>query len=414
MNALKYLPALVLASHTAIAEVSLAPGLTLTGDLRERATYFSAINFDSDAPDADWFWTQRIRLNADLGSKDGVHGRLGLYSGIQKGIENSPINNNHLDLQEAYIVLPMGEAALRLGRQEIALGSQRLLGTRDGTNIRRNWEGARFTTPVKEWTLEAFGLQLVEVEPEGSFNDQSIDDRQLAGLYATRELHFSSLDVYYFFSKFNNRRTIEGSADQERHSIGARLFGEQGSWFWNWEAVLQGGDHGGDDIRAWTLATNTGYRIDASWDPELMLSVNVASGDSDPGDGRLETFDAMYPRGNYFSDLAQLGPANFVNLNPYLTLRPRDDVFISFDVNFYWRLETEDGIYGPPGNLIRGPGGSRERFVNTAYSLSVEWEPNPRWMLGMSLAHSQPEAFIKETGSADTANFAEFTLLARL
>jgi hypothetical protein len=101
-------------------------------------------------------------------------------------------------------------------------------------------------------------------------------------------------------------------------------------------------------------------------------------------------------------------------LNPYLRLRPRENVFISFDINYYWRLETEDGIYGPPGNLIRGPGGSTERFVNTAYSLSLEWELNPHWMFGLSLAHSQPEAFIKETGPADTANFAEFTILARL
>ncbi|MEM1114506.1 MAG: alginate export family protein [Pseudomonadota bacterium] len=405
---------LLLLVPTVRADISPLPGLTLSGDLRERATYVSAIDFDEDAADTGWFWTQRIRMNADIGDNSGVHGRISLLSAIQEGIDNSPIQNNHLDIQEGYIVLPLGEADLKIGRQEIMLGSQRLLGTRDGTNVRRNWEGFRLTAPVNNWELETFGLQLVQVDSEGSFNDESLHERQLAGVYGTREFALGGLDLYYMYSDAKDRVTIEGQADQRRHSVGARLFGEYGSVFWNWEAILQGGRHGNDEIRAWTLATNTGYRLSGPWRPELMLSVNVASGDSDPDDGRLETFDALYPRGNYFSDLAQLGPANFFNVNPYLRLQPRDDLSLSLDVNFYWRLELEDGVYGPPGNLIRTPDGSRERFVNTAVSLSLTWEPNPHWQFAVSLAHSQPEAFIEATGPADTANFAEFTILARL
>lgn len=405
---------LFLVAVPAVADVELAQGVTLAADIRERATYVSAIDFDSDAADTGWFWTQRIRATVDVELENGVSGRISLLSGLQSGIDTTPIEDNHLALQEGYFVLPIAGTASKLGRQEIRLGSQRLVGWRDGTNVRRNWDGLRVSGTAGGWNWDTFALQLVDVEPEGAFNDTSDDDRLLGGLYATGKVGPSGVDLYYLYVHYEDRGTIEGPGVQDRHSVGARLFGERGDWFWNWEAVYQFGEHGSLDIQAWTFATNTGYRLPGTWQPALMLSANIASGDSDRSDDKLETFDALYPRGSYFSELAQLGPANFFNLNPYLTLAPREDLSLSLDINFYWRLEREDGVYGPPGNLVRPPLGSRERFVNTAVSLAVEWQVSRHWFLGLSLTHSRPEDFFEETGSADNANFAEFTIEASI
>ncbi len=385
----------------------------LSGDIRERATYASAIDFDENATDTGSFWTQRLQLTADYHGSEGLAGRFTFLSALQTGLEPNPVEQNLLDLQEAWLQLRFDDVALRVGRQEMVLGSQRLVGSRDGTNVRRNWDGVRATIDVVDWDIDVFGLQLVDVEPNGIFNDSSDDDRVLAGVYATRDTDWTDLDLYYLYARFDERLTIEGPANQERHSVGARGFGERGRAFWNWEAVYQFGSHGTDSIRAWTLATNTGLRFDSAWSPELMLSVNVASGDTDADDGKLETFDALYPRGNYFSELAQLGPANFFNVNPYLTVTPTDGVTMQFDVNLYWRLETSDGIYGPAGNLIRLPGDSDERFVNTALSASIEWELDQHFLMGLSLTHSRPEAFIEDTGPTDISNFAQFTFEAR-
>ena len=419
------IPACVSMVIVAVAGLALTPDRSATaasfdtaawefsGDIRERATYASALDFDENAPEAGSFWTQRLRLTADYGNSEYLAGRLTLLSALQTGIEANPVERNLLDLQEAWLQLHFGDVALRLGRQEMVLGSQRLVGSRDGTNVRRNWDGARATFEAIGWHIDVFGLQLVDVEPNGIFNDSSDDDRVLAGVYTTRDMGWIGLDLYYLYARFDERLTIEGPGNQDRHSIGARGFGERGRTFWNWEAVYQFGRHGGNDIEAWTLATNTGLQLDGAWSPRLLLSVNVASGDSNPDDGRLETFDALYPRGNYFSELAQLGPANFFNVNPYVTVTPVDEVTLSLDINLYWRLETADGIYGPAGNLIRLPGGSDERFVNTALSASVEWELDPHFLLGLSLTHSRPEAFIEETGPANISNFAQFTFEAR-
>ena len=382
---------------------------TFSVDLRERATYVSAIEYDNNDPRAGWFWTQRLNVVGDFRLASAWSARVALLSALQEGGDISPVERNNLAVQEGFVEYSNGRSSLRLGRQEIRLGSQRLVGWRDGTNVRRTWDGVRYRYDGGTWQLDAIGLQLVDVETDGAFNDSSDDDRVLAGIYATTSRRWTSLDIYYLYSGFDDRATIQGTADQRRHSIGARVFGDSGGWFWNWEAVYQFGDLGADDISAWTLATNTGYRFDAAWSPSVMLSVNVASGDDDPADNTFRTFDALYPRGSYFSELAQLGPANFFNLNPYLSIQPVETLSVTFDLDLYWRLETADGVYAPPGNIIRRPAGSPERFVNSALSAAIEWEATETVFLGLSLTYSRPEAFLEDTGPADDTSFAEFT-----
>ncbi len=378
-------------------------------DLRERATYVSAIEYDNSNPSAGWFWTQRLNVVGDFRLSESWTARVALLSALQEGGDISPIERNNLAIQEGFVEYTGDRSSLRVGRQEIRLGSQRLVGWRDGTNVRRTWAGFRYQYTGDKWHLDAIALQLVDVEMDGAFNDSSNDDRILAGLYATIERGWTSLDLYYLYSGFDDRVTIQGTADQRRHSLGARVFGDHNGWFWNWEAVHQFGELGTDSISAWTLATNTGYRFDAAWSPSVMLSINVASGDDDPQDATFRTFDALYPRGSYFSELAQLGPANFYNLNPYVGFQLTESLSLTFDLDLYWRLETEDGVYGPPGNIIRLPSGSTERFVNSALSAAIELEATESVFLGLSLTYSRPEAFLEETGPADDTSFAEFT-----
>lgn len=399
-------------SEPAEASPSGESVIVLSGQLRERATYQSALEYDEDAEAAGWFWTQRAQIAADVKLAPLLRFRTSIVSAlIEGGEEDSPIERNVLDIQEAYVELGPQNAFLRLGRQEIRLGSQRLLAVRDGTTVRRNWDGARLLATLGEVEVDAFALRLVEVEPNGVFNDGRNEGRDIAGMQATFPTPLGKVDAYYIFSEVDDRNTIEGIGDERRHSLGLRAFGSRGGWFWDWEAVYQAGRFGRGDISAWTLATNTGYRwADRPWKPEIMLSANIASGDNDPGDGDLGTFSALYPNASYFSENAVLGPANFFNLHPYVRVRPRENLFLALDLNLYWRLEREDGVYAPPGNLFRLPQGSRERFVDTSLSGIIEWEPREKMLLSLVFTHSVPQDFIRATGPSANIDFVEATL----
>lgn len=405
----------VLSSFPAISnEVSF------DGELRERVTYLSALEFDEESEEAGLFWTQRIIIGSNFEMTESWSFRGAIFSALQEGVASSPIERNNLDVYEAFVQYQNSTINFRLGRQTLKLGSQRLIGWRDGTNVRRSWDGFRVGVEHNSrWQSDWFALQLVEVEHNGVFNDDTSSENLLAGSYFTGDLtaldvvhtKHAQLELYYLYTNRKQRNAIEGTADQLRHTLGVRLSGDATRWFWDWEAAQQMGRHGTDDIRAWTIATNTGVRIDGMWAPEVMLSVNIASGDDTRDDGRLETFDALYPRGSYFSESAQLGPANFYNFHPYIYLYPSETIRLQFDVNFYWRLERNDGVYGPPGNIIQLPNDNLDKKVNVAFSAGFEWEINEATNISLLATYSDPKGILAASDNhADSVKFVEFTV----
>jgi len=394
------------------SEPAPPPAIGLSGELRERVTWQSALAFDGADPDAGLFWTQRLALAADADLAPALRLRAALVSALIEGAgEQSSAERNVLDLQEANAELGPETAFVRIGRQEIVLGSGRLIAVRDGTTVRRTWDGARGHALLGKVTLDAFALRLVAVRPEGVFNDGRNEGRDIAGVQASFPAPLGTLDAYWLRSTHDARRTIEGTGDERRHSLGLRAHGDAAGWFWDWEAVWQTGRFADGDIAAWTLATKTGYRWQtATWRPELMLSANIASGDDKRGDGSLRTFNALYPNASYFSENAVLGPANFFNLHPYVTLRPREDLVIGLDLNLFWRLERGDGVYNPQGGLIRAPGATHRRFVDVALSGIIEWTPRKGMLLSLAFTRSQPQGFIRATGPAVPSDFVEASL----
>ncbi|WP_428408380.1 alginate export family protein [Hyphococcus sp.] len=381
---------------------------TFDASFRERVQHISNVDFTSDNAS---IWTQRIALKAGFQPTDFFCATVNVLNAVQSGDDKSPVDHNSLDLHEAFLDLGPQNAFLRAGRQELIFGSQRLIGVRDGTNVRRTWNGLRLAAASGEWSADFFAARPVAVEPTGVFNDDSDKNRLLAGAYATGPAPAGKIDLYYFFAETNDRATIEGVADQRRHSFGARLFNNDGAWFWNWEAVLQTGQQGDSDIRAWTVAGITGRRFGAlPLAPAFTLSTNIASGDKRPHDGKLGTFDALYPRGNYFSNLALLGPANFFNVNPSLDLHPNPELTLTAGVNFYWRLELTDGVYSPSGMLYRAPGDSTARYVNTALSLGAAYKATERLSFEAVYTHSAPGRFFRETGPDASIEFLELTM----
>ena len=140
--------------------------------------------------------------------------------------------------------------------------------------------------------------------------------------------------------------------------------------------MLQAGEFGGGDILAWTAASDLGQTFAAlPWSPRVGLKANIASGDRDPLDGDLETFNALFPRGAYFAESGLIGPANFIDVHPSLTLNPAPTIAVTADVDFFWRQSTRDGLYGPAVNLVRTGRTSEARYIGTQASLQVAGAP---------------------------------------
>ena len=361
--------------------------LSLGGLIRERYEYIHNPLWGQDPQDKRGVFLQRYMLHADvqIGAYVRVFGQL--HSALESGRQGgpSPVDEDKLDLQQVFldIALPLGEdrtLTLRGGRQEMSYGSARLIDVRQGPNVRRSFDGARALLQWRDLRIDGFVARPVRNEAE-VFDNATDDTQALWGVYGMGKLatlSSASVDWYYLGFEDEEAEYAQGRDHETRHSVGARLWGASGGWDYNFEALYQWGRFGRGHIRAWTVASDIGYTWnDVRSYPRVGLRADIASGDRDPNDADLETFNPLFPRGNYFNELANLGPRNFFDVHPFLTLEVLEPLTLTADWNFYWRQSVEDGIYGPSGNLIRSAEGSDSRYVGSAISLTADWQIQP-------------------------------------
>jgi hypothetical protein len=397
--------------------------LSLGGELRERYEYTHNPAWGQEPQDVHGVFLQRYVLHADLHLSNAVRVFAQLSSALTDGRAggSSPVDEDALDLQQGFLDLRFpaggtGTLTLRAGRQELAFGSGRLVDVREGPNVRRTFDGGRVIFQTPAWRVDGFVMRPVEDE-RGVFDDGAKTSQALWGLYGVGAFPwwpFGSMDLYYL--GFHNDQALyaQGTGSETRHSLGLRFWGNPGAWDYNGEFVYQWGTFGDGEIRAWTVAVNTGYTWTAGpWHPRVGLSTNIASGDRDAADHDLETFNPLFPRGSYFSETALLGPRNFFNVQPSLTLTPLDPVSVTLDINWFWRLQTADGLYSPSGQLLRAADSSTARYVGSNVAVKTAWQLQRHVSITANYEHFFPGTFLRETGPHEAIDFVELTLQCR-
>lgn len=293
----------------------------------------------------------------------------------------------------------------------MGFGSYRLITSREPTNARLAFDGVRLTLGTRPTTVDAFLVRPTD-QKIGLLNDGQDDSTTFWGVYSASPLTDDRrlvLDLYYLGLRRENTRFASGAGDELRHSVGARLSGKAEGWDHDTEIIVQAGTFDqparSQDILAWTVASNTGYTFEqAPLKPRLGLKLNYASGDGDPTDGRLGTFNPLFPRNNYFRDANLLAPYNFFNVHPTLTLRPTDSVTITAGWDAFFRASTRDAVFAPTGIVIPAAA-SDSRYVGSTFTLVADWAINRHLSLTASYAHFLRGPVVKDAGGKDVDYF---------
>lgn len=343
---------------------------------------------------------------ADTEPRPAAFVQFGLYAAQGRNGGASSLDASDPDLYQAWLELPLGDSGgrLRLGRQEWSLGSGRLLSVRDGPNARRAFDAAQLDTgrvPLR--------LRLLYGRPvrngDGAFDDRRDPDQRLSGAVLGTPALGGVAELYSLHYERREGRYAVSEGQERRESFGLRLAGgEDGpGWRHDLELVWQQGRVADTPVRAWTLASDTGYRFTRGpGRPQLGLKLDLASGDRDPDDGRLETFNALYPNPSYFSDAALIAPANLIDLQPYLQWSASATVTLRAGWNAVWKHRRADAIYGTPVPLRPLPvstGGPR--FVGHQPQLGAEWAVTEAQRISLSYVHFEAGAGLRAAGGGD-------------
>lgn len=356
--------------------------LSFDGSLRERYEWTDRRDLGVNGASRDDIFMQRLLIGSRFDYTDYFSAYIQVGSSLATPREQGrkPTDEDHAYLGQGYIDLklptPYGEGTLRVGRQEIPLGALHLMGTRDGANVRRAFDAIRASWQWDTSRLDAFIGHPITLK-EGSFDDSTDNSQKVWGIYGTTPVTAfnSSVDVYTFGFEQQNAHYTQGMGEERRYTLGARLYGHANNVDWDNETAYQYGQFQQHDIRAWSVSSHAGYTIE-SWPlkPRFGGKAGIASGDKNPHDGQLNTFNAMYPKLPYLTENGLVAPANLIDLHPSITLTPWETVSLDLSWDAMWRQSSADGFYlGPMRPVKDSEKGSR--FIGHQYQIETLWTP---------------------------------------
>jgi hypothetical protein len=295
-------------------------------------------------------------------------------------------------------------AHVRVGRQELLYGSQRLISTLDWGNTRRTFQGIKGFYIGEEWDLDAFWVQPIRVD-RNEFD--SVDNNQnLFGLWATRKIRKGTAWDIYYLDLDNTNPVAVGNGGvrgaQNVHTIGSRYYGDKDNWMWDVEGMMQLGTYSNQDKLAFSSATGLGYHFkDVLYHPQVWVYYDWASGDRDPGVGDTnETFNQLFPFGHYYYGFLDLvARQNIHDVYGQVALYPRNWVTLFGQFHQFWLDNDKDALYSPGGvPLRRDPTGNAGNDVGSEIDLVLSMQVcnHTNVLVGWSKLFSG--SFIERTG----------------
>jgi hypothetical protein len=318
----------------------------------------------------------RSRFHADLWYRD----RIRLFAEFLdartfgQALSPQPTDVNHTDMLNLFADVKIanikdGPAYVRFGRQELLYGSQRLISTLDWVNTRRTFQGAKAFWRTPTLDLDAFWVRPMTTEANQFDNWDT--KRDFFGVWGTyRPMKGQLVDLYFLSLLDDNqelafRRTgMRGVSNTQ--TLGGRLAGDYNQFLYELEGMYQFGQFSNMDVSAFAVASGAGYHFKgAPMNPQFWLRYDFASGDKNPGDGRYNTFNQLFPFGNYYLGWAdRVGRQNIHDFNAQLNLHPLPWATFTTQYHRFYLANSRDFLYNAAGNAtLRDATGQSGSYV---------------------------------------------------
>jgi hypothetical protein len=380
--------------------------LDIGGQLRYR--YHSEFGMGRQAGTVGFQDTQndfglvRARLYANYKMNDRI--RLfaeGIFADVAANDEYlpRPIDRNRGDFLNLFadVKFPkIFDTNVRIGRQELLLGDQRLVSPLDWANTRRTFEGVRTTSKLGEVKLDTFWTEFVPV----SFDefDEGDENRTFYGTYASMKgLKDSTIDAYWL--GFRNENP---SADFNLNTFGARLFGKtKRNLLYDFEGAFQFGEQNalGVNHEAYMWTAGLGYKFaKMPWTPVLWGYYDFASGD-DPGNPDFNRFNQLFPLAHkYLGFMDVVARANVRAPNARLTMNPTKKLKLLLWYHYFGADQATDII---PGVALPSAQNTTSDDFGNELDFFASYQLKPRANIAVGYSHFWRGEKIIGTNDAD-------------
>ncbi len=396
--------------------------LTLSSEIRYRVEGFHLKGVDG-IPTRDNYLLQRYLVGADLHLGPRFRFFMEFQSGIINGQLRSPrpTDQNIADSHQSFFeyrqpINGKSVFGVKAGRQELSIGSSRLISASPGLNVKRSFDGALLYFRNNAWRISGTIAKLVSVNPS-AFDDRPDHEQTFWGVAASRKsprFQKGELGFYYLGVDRANAEYEQGEGRDLRHTLGVKLSGTGTRLDMNYDMILQWGSFKGSAVWAWAFSTETGYRfLDVRFKPRIWFRSDIASGDRDPRDPRLQSFNPLFPGNSYSGLVGFLGPTNLTDFNPAVTFVLRKNIFLTFEAPSYWRTSTADGVYSPDLRLLLHADVGQGKYVGTNPGAVGIWQVTRHIQFQGAITRLISGAFLEATAVAGGFGFYSATVMYR-
>lgn len=313
-----------------------------------------------------------------------------------------PNANSVFDLHQGFIEFPKiggSPVSLRLGRQELAYGDERLIGAFGWNNVGRSFDAGKIKLAWENFWIDGFF----------AWNEKAAGNEYMGGLYSHwKVVENHALDFYALFLRDNDG---DGSAVITGLTLGtvgvryAGIFLEKRIDV-NAEAAGQFGKTHPNNHLAYAGHLAGGYTFDMTWKPRVGLEYNIASGD-DPGTAKVERFNNLFPTNHdKYGYIDFFSWRNMHDISANVSAKPTEGMKLELAYHLFFLPEVTDGIFRATGAPLRAGAVGASRLAGHEIDLFTKYAVNKylSFLGGYSLFRGGE--FFSDTGTNGTAHFA--------
>jgi Alginate export len=340
--------------------------------------------------------------------------------------------DDNFDLRQAYVQVGPKSFNLTLGRQVLAYGDERLIGPGEWNNLTKTWDAVRLQIVQPKFSVDLFAGSLVNIYRDSInlsdlFNgSETHRDQIFSGIYAsTSAVDFQVMDFYLLAldqevpnptaPAITSPATFTGLSGKRTDfvTLGTRIKGDPKKlhgWEYEGEFAFQTGQVADLNLTAFAAHVGAGYNFKCFWNPRLFFEYNYASGDSDPADGDIQTFQNLFPSNHPkygFMDLFSWQNIHDPELS--LKAKPCKQVGLEADLHGFWLANTNDAWYRANGvtkvRPITPASRNASSYVGSEVDLLVTYQPVKFLNIWAGYSHFFAGDYLNATGPSDDADF---------
>ncbi len=331
-------------------------------------------------------------------------------------VTSTPPNQNTWDLHQLWMRLGDAEKyhfAVKVGRQELNFGEQRLVGAAPWLNAPRVFDAAVATVAFSGWRADVFASSVVN-SVDGQL-DHHKQGNPFYGAYGSfgQLVHKATIEPYYFWRIAPVGYTPAYASGAKGHfdegTVGFRWVGNLPAEFdYGVEMARQDGTLGVESIGAWAGHWVIGRSFTGSrLKPRLVAEYNYASGTANPTGTHVGTFDQLYPSGHdKFGLTDQVGWRNIRDVRAGAEFKPTAKLTLSGIYHDYWLADARDGLYAATGAVVaKSLSGTAGTHVGQELDAQGVYKVNRAVQVGLGFGHLFTGEFLQKTTPGKAYNY---------